>query len=210
MNNPVLVTMRGPQDIDIRNLSNYEAGLAMLGLIHRLYPGITFGQLPALAAQGRTYGDGAMGWSITGALRSVGDTLSPTKIYNGIADKVGDVKDGVGDVLKSTFDSSGSAGGDVVRLFTDKKVIDGANSSYASFTQSGGIFGAVGGSGLSNFLGGEDGSSQSGASSFMEWISHLGSSAKNQAGVAGLPGGVWPWAIAGGAVLFFVFGKKDK
>jgi len=217
MNNPVLVTMAGPKAVDIRSLSNFEAGVAMLGLIHRVFPGITFGQLPALASQGSAYRSGAMAGWWTDLKKGAGNAISPTKTYNGIADKLGDVKDGIGDILKDSTDATGGAFGDFIRLISDKEVIDGANSSYESFTGSGGIWGAVGGSGFSDFMGGESGGEgggeESGMNSFMSWISHLGSSAKdqaNKAGVGGIPGGVLPWAIAGGAVLFFVFGKKDK
>lgn len=199
MNRPMLVTMSGPSDssgIDIQSLSNFEAGVAMLGVIHRLYPGITFGQLPEIAGRARAYGGDTMGRSWLARQVST------------VSHAVGDLKDGIGDVVKSTFDTAAGAGGDVVRLLTDKKVVDGASSAYDTFASSGGVLGVYGGSSLSNFLGGGSDSNSAG-SSLMEWITHLGSNAKNQASLGGMPMTVWPWAIAGGAVLFLVFGKKN-
>lgn len=217
MKSPMLVTMSGPSpvledgSIDVTRLSNFEAGLAMMGLIHRVYPDVTFGELPKLA-----YAPGAefMGrgfWERQ--LSHVTDTLSPGKVFNSVSSGVGDVKDGIGDVLKDTFNSSGDAGGNVVRLLTNKKVIDGANSSYASFTDSGGIVGAIGGKGISNIFGGGDSSSSGTAgNSLMDWITHLGAATKAkaaQADMSGLPGGLLPWAVGASVVLFVVFGRRE-
>lgn len=208
MSNPMLITMAGPQGgaIDMSKLSNFEAGILTLGVINQLYPGIKFGQLPALAMGTRGQTMGRKWWEKALA------TVNPVEQFHNVSGVVGDVKDGIGDVLQDTFSSSGDAGGGLVRLLTDKKVIDGANSSYSSFTDSGGIFGAVGGSGLSDFFGGGD-EGDSKAAGMWDFITNLGSNAKGNAqlsGVAGLPGGILPWALGGAVVLTLLFGRRDK
>lgn len=184
MNNPLLVTMRGPAgEIEIPSMSNFEAGIAFLTLLNRLSPGITFGQLASVldSPSGRM-----AGWN------PLGD------IYHA----VGAVKDGIGDVLKDTASAIGGSAGDAVRLVTDEKVIDGAarlGTAYASNGGSEGVRSALGGGG-------------SVVDQLIGFVSNLGSSFKSntptmQADVGGLPGGVLPWAIAGGAVLVILFAR---
>jgi len=198
-----LITMAAPaseQDIDISDLSDYEAGLAFLGMVNQIYPGVTMRQLGQLAYGNRIETMGRSFWERQ--LSHVSDALSPTKTFNKVKTAVGDIKDGIGDVLKDTFDATADAGGSIVRLFTDKKVVDGLNSSYESFTSSGGILGAVGGSSLSE-----------GASNFVTFLTNLGNKAKANANAASTSMGLPDWAIPvgiGGVALILLLRRRRK
>lgn len=180
--NPLLVTMRGPGEIDIPSLSNFEAGIAFLTLINRMSPGITFGQLAALIDTPERMG----GW------------------WTDLKRSVGDVKDGIGDVLKDTASAIGGGAGDAVRLVTDEKVLDAASRAATAYATGGGS------EGVRNALGGTSGGGGM-VDQFIGFISSLGSSfkgvASNQASVGGVSSNVLPWALAGGAVLVVLFAR---
>lgn len=203
-----LITMAGPAlSVPISDMSNYEAGLAMLGVINQVYPGIKFGQLYQLAYGNRPETMGRKWWE------RAGSALNPVNAFNSAAGVVGDVKDGIGDVLKDSFDATAGAGGDLIRLFTDEKVIAGANSSYESFTGSGGVGGAVFGTGIFGGGGGTDGGG--GEKGLFEWIVNLGSAVKGKAGQvqaasAGgeIPGGILPWAVGGVTILWLLTRRR--
>lgn len=109
--NPLLVTMRGPGEIDIASLSNFEAGIAALSLVGRALPGLTFGDLARM-------NDGRMSGSLWDGLKSVGSAI--------------------GDTVSNIVDKAGSVMGSAVRLVTDEKVIDGASRLGQAYATSGG------------------------------------------------------------------------
>lgn len=184
MNAPALVTMAGPNSLpDISRMSNFEAGIATLVLLAKAYPGIRFGDIPSLMAPERM-----SGW------------------WTDLKHAAGDIKDGVGDVLKDTFSNSANAAGDAVRLVTDEKVIDGVSRIGTAYATDGGS------EGVRSLLGG--GGSGSPVDALMDFISNLGSSAKSanvQAASVGnmnVPGGLLPWLLGGGAVLVLLMRKR--
>jgi hypothetical protein len=189
--NPLLVTMRGQNGFDVRNLSNFEAGIAFLTLLNRLSPGITFGKL---ARSMDAAGAGLMaGW------------------WTDIKKSAGDIKDGIGDVLKDTWDTIGGGAGDAVRLVTDEKVIDGASRLGTAYATNGGSEGVR--SVLDGLTGGGGGDA-SAVDKVMAFIASLGSSFKSKADGAGLnqagmfSGAALPWLVGGGLVLFLVTGRR--
>jgi hypothetical protein len=123
--NASLVAMSGPSDIKLENLSNFEAGLAFLGVINQVYPGIRFSQLADLA-EGRT--EVMNGWL---------SNLNPMNAVRSVSKTIGDAKDGIGDILKDTFTTVGSGAGDTLRLATDEKVLDGAFRLYEAYQTKG-------------------------------------------------------------------------
>ncbi len=224
--NPALVTMQGPGDLDIRDLSNFEAGALILSRITEANPGITWGQLAA--SVGRD-GSGRMsGWltditkSVKGAASTVMDagrsgTSGVMDVVRGGGGVVMDVTRSGNSLIGDAFDGVGDKMADALRAFTDKKVIDGLNSSYESFSSSGGITGAVGG-GLFNSWGGggeegADGETSEGGG-IWDFIVGLGSKAKRAAtGTASAQAGdVWagplPWVIGFGAVGVLLFLRR--
>lgn len=181
-----LYALSGPAELSVSNMSNFEAGLAFLGVVNQLYPGIKFGQLPLLAGgQVET-----MGFSLS--------SLNPVRAFNAVKDIVGDVKDGVGDVIKDTFHTLGDVGGSTVRLVTDEKVVDGATKAYTSYS-TGGLLSSDGNGGALGDL--------------VNFISTLGSNVKQSAASAvaspgGLPGGILPWAVGLGAFVFLLARRR--
>lgn len=159
-----LIAMSGPENMSLADLSNFEAGLAMLGVINQVYPGIRFSQLPELAEGA---GVEKMGWS-----------WNPMDAVRAVQKTAGNLKDGIGDVLKDTFTTVGGGYGDAVRLATDENVLDGASKMYAAYMTGGG-------------------------SELMDFVTNLGATAKEKtaAASAALPGGVLPWALGGGGLL---------
>lgn len=126
-----LITMSGPSGgLDVRNMSNMEAGLAFLGLVNQVHPGITWGQLVELGKNGGRF----MGRSF----------------WDKVGGALGDVKDSVSDVVSKTVGTVGEVAGSAIRLVTDEKVIDGASrlgTAYATGGQSEaakGILGQIG------------------------------------------------------------------
>jgi len=200
-----LITMASPAsaaEVDILDLSDYEAGLAFLGMVNQIYPGVTMRQLGKLAYGNRIETMGRSFWERQ--VSHVSDALSPTKTFNKVKEAVGDIKDGVGDVLKDTFDAIGDAGGSALRLFTDQKVVDGLNSSYESFTSSGGILGAVGGKSISEGV-------SDGVDSFGSFITNLGSKVKANTASVSASMGIPDWAIPvgiGGVVLLLLLRRR--
>jgi hypothetical protein len=180
-----LISLSGPGEIDLSTLSNFEAGIAMLSIIDRVYPGITLSQLNDLM------NNEGMG-----------------NLWTFVKSAAGDIKDGIGDVLHDTKTITGSILGSGVRLAADPKVIDAASRAGAAYATGGGSEAA---SGALQSLGLSKGSSDQ----VMQFLNGLGSvfkgdsgPAANQSSVMGLPGGVLPWAIAGSAVLVLIFARK--
>ena len=203
--NPVLVTMRGPGGpnyIEFRDLSNFEAGYIALRALAKQYPGLTWGRLVSYAKNQP---------QMAGWLTDLGKGVS--SVGESIGGAVGSVTDWVGSQVKDTFSATGDIFGDAVRMLTDKEVIDGLNSSYKSFSESGGITGAVGG-GMFSDLGGQGGSEKQ----VWDWIVSMGAGLKGKAAggnvnaaAFGLPEGALPWVVAGSGVallLLFRGGRK--
>lgn len=203
--NPLLVTMRGPSSgaIRMQDLSNFEAGYLTLSLVARQNPGLKWGDL--------------IGYANQRGLTTMGKAWYE-KLASGVGDFVSDSSDWVGDSVKDVFGATGGFIGDAVRMLTDKEVIDGMNSSYESFTSSGGVAGAVGGSdtfGIEKLFSGGDGKDGATKNQIMEWITSLGDSVKKKSGDANLaafemPGGVLPWALAGGAVVVLMLFRGGR
>lgn len=193
--NPLLVTLRGPGQIDLSSLSNFEAGVVFLSLVDQLAPGIKFGELPALAASGRM-----AGFNLFRAVGNlVGDTASGVVSVGkgaakGIYEGAGALKDGVGDVFKSTFTTAADASGDTVRLLTDEKVLDGISRIGSAYASQGGS------EGVRKLFSGDSGQK------VLDFFSALGDSFKSEGGaVATSSSSSWlPWALGGGAVLLTV------
>ena len=189
MNNPVLVTMRGPsRGLDVRTLSNFEAGIAALSLIGRIVPGLTFGQMAAMVDRPDTM----RGW------------------WTDLKGAAGDVKDGIGDVLKSTANFVGGSVGDSVRLVASESVIDGASRLGAAYATGGGS------EGVRTMLGGSN-SGNSTVDSLINFVSSLGENIKAKADVqaasagtslAGVP--VWVWGIGGVLVVWSLVGSRRR
>lgn len=123
-----LITMAGPSNgLDVRSMSNMEAGLAFLGLANQVHPGITWGQLVELGTGNGQY----MGRSF----------------WDKVGGALGDVKDSVSDVVSKTVSTVGDVAGSAIRLVTDEKVIDGASrlgTAYVSGGQSEAAKGVLG------------------------------------------------------------------
>lgn len=189
MNNPVLVTMRGPSGaLDVRALSNFEAGVAALSLIGRIVPGLTFGQMAAMVDRPETMGDL---WSFTKRAVST-------------------VSDGIGDVLKSTASYVGDSVGSAVRLVTDEKVIDGASRLGQAYATGGGS------EGVRTMLGGSN-TGNTTVDSLINFVSSLGENFKAKADVqaasagtslAGVP--VWVWGVGGVLVVWSLVGSRRR
>lgn len=182
-NDPLLVTMAGPRGLpDISHMSNFEAGIATLVLLDKVYPGIRWRDLPALA-EGR--GPEAMaGW------------------WTDLKKATSSVKDGIGDVLKSTYTTVGGAVGDAVRLVTDEKVIDGASRLGTAYATGGGSEGLRS---IANQGGPLD--------SLLEFVSGLGERAKvanvQTAGMGpGVNASMLPWLLGGGLLLVLLVGRR--
>ena len=179
---PVLVTMNGPRGLQVSNLSNFEAGIAFLTLVDRLSPGITFGEL----VRSMEVSEYMAGW------------------WTDLKKATSSVKDGIGDVLKSTMETVGSAAGSSVRLVTDEKVIDGASRLGTAWATGGGS------EGVRSVLGGGNMADQ-----LIGFISSLGDSFKaksapiEQASMGGgMNAAMLPWLIGGGALLVLLVGRR--
>jgi hypothetical protein len=187
MKNPLLITMAGPGDIDLSEVSNFEAGIATLVLINKLYPGIKWGDLPVLAAL--RSGEPMKGW-LTDISRSVGN-----------------IKDGIGDVLKDTFTTVGGGLGDATRLVTSAPVMDAATRAGAAYATGGGSEAARGV--LGQMFGSSGDAADAQISQLMDFISGLGSTAKGTtASGTGAGFNILPWALGGVAVLGIVMIAK--
>lgn len=201
--NPVVVTMHGPRgSYDIRDMSNFEAGVVVLSRLNELIPGLTWGQLAA----GVDRPEVMAGWltDLGKAVKGGGSAIMD--VGRSVGGTVMDITRSGGSIVGDAFDATGDKIGDAVRLFTDKKVIDSLNSAYKTYTDGGGLAGFYGGNYMSMFQGqGDDSSLQNAAGGIWEFITNLGAGAKSKtnqlASVGGLPGGPLPWAIAGGVIL---------
>lgn len=189
MKNPLLITMAGPNDIDLSGVSNFEAGIATLVLINRLYPGVKWGDLPALAAGARS-------------------TTMGKKWYERAMSAVGDIKDGIGDVLKDTFTTVGGGLGDATRLVTSAPVMDAVTRAGAAYATGGGSEAARGV--LGSLFGSSGDAADAQISQLMNFISGLGSTAKGATatGATGPGVNILPWALGGVAVLGIVMIAK--
>jgi len=191
--NPKLITMAGPDSISLSDVNDFEAGLIFLSNVARLYPGIKFRDLQGLAT-GQDIS--TMGWSLTGGLTALG---------NGFVSTVGNIKDGVGDVLKDTASFIGDSTGSAVRLVSDEKVADTIARAGTAYATGGGSEGARG------FfeqlgLGGKDG--KAGAlDGFMNFISGLGVTGKAKEKATEGPNYL-PWLLGGVGVLAVVLIAK--
>lgn len=189
--NPLLVTMRGipylpSGEINLAALSDFEAGFIILDLIAKSYPGITWGQLLAMADQ---QPERMNGWW--------------TDLKKTVTAPVRDLGGMIGEVSRS-------AGHGVMEFLRDDKVQDNIYKAYTGFADSGGVAGFWGGSSIFGQGGGGAGGGDDGG--IMGWlngfISGLGGEAKqNQAGMFG-GGNALPWLIVGGFVLATIFGKR--
>jgi hypothetical protein len=203
--NPLLVTMRGPDEIKFHELSNFEAGIIMLHKLDQMLPGVTWGQL--IYAGRDTMG---RSWLERMASKAGGAVMDAGR---GVGGAAMDVARSSGDIIKSAVDATGEKIGEATRLFTDEKVVDGASRAYKAYTDGGGIAGFWGGSSIfGQNSGTSDAEGESAAGGIWDFITNLGSSAKksasaNQAGLFGIPSNVLPWAIAGGAVLVILFAR---
>lgn len=189
------ITMQGPEKISIPMLSNFEAGILALHAANHYSPGITFGQLANAVDLARL----EQMSGLTSFFKSVGNSVVST---------VGNLKDGLGDVLKDTGTYIGDKAGDAVRLVTDQKVIDGAASIGAAYATSGGS------AGVKALLDGKGGDTKS-SNGVIDFISSLGAALKGQAAKAenavnqsGMEN-YMPWLVGGAAfVALFVLGRK--
>src|SRR5690606_17306542 len=169
--NPLLVTMRGPGEIEISSLSNFEAGIAALSLVGRAIPGITFGDLVRMSQEGRMSGL----WDV---IKSAGSV--------------------VGDVVSNVVDKTGEKIGEAVRLFTDEKVIDGAarlGTAYATSGGSEGVRNLLGGGENANQV--VDFVSQIGE--FFKGVT--GSQSGQYSAASTGTANVTPWLLGGGLAL---------
>lgn len=188
MSQPLLVTMSGPDGIDLDKVNDFEAGLAFLNLVGKVYPDATFGDLPYIAA-GIPANARMAGWL--------------TDIRKTVTKSVGSVKDGIGDALKSTFKLGGEAAGSAVRLVTDEKVLDGASRIGAAYATYGGS------EGFAQVMQSATGGDKSMVDSLVGFIASLGQTAKSQppimvgsaAGFGGVPGNMLPWLIGAGVLV---------
>lgn len=104
--------------MDPTGKSDFDAGLLFLGAVARMMPGLTWSDLqrPQFMA----------GW-----LTDFGHA-------------VGNLKDGIGDVLKDTFTTVGGGAGDAVRLATDPQVADTVSRAATAYATGGGSEGVNG------------------------------------------------------------------
>lgn len=185
--NHLLVTMAGPRDLpDISRMSNFEAGIATLVLLDKVYPGVRWRDIPAIAEGYRP--ESLSGW------------------WTDLKKATGDVKDGIGDVLKSAVDVGGDVVGSAVRLVTDEKVIDGASRIGTAYATNGGS------EGVRQLFGGSGGQGSGPVDALLSFISGLGERAKSAniqaAGVGGMSPAILPWALGGGLLLVLLMGRR--
>lgn len=188
-----LIYMAGPEDkVDLSKLSNFEVGVLVMDQITHAIPGLTWGQLYAMASGEKMAGPFDF---VTDLVDDVGSAImKPIR--------------GATSVVMDGFRTVGHAGMEFMR---DQKVQDNIKMAYQGFAESGGVAGFFGGSNFFGGGGGGGGNSEDGGGDFMDWLngflSQVGGSAKAQhAGM--FSGGSLPWLVAGGAVLVLIFGKR--
>lgn len=161
---------QGAVFMDPRGKSDFDAGLLFFGAVARMMPGLKWDDLlqPHFMA----------GW------------------WTDLKHSVGDVKDGIGDVLKDSVSTIGSVGGDTVRLAASPDVagaIQRAATAYAT------------------------GGASEGANSLMDSIKSIftpqGQQVVQAAGASYKQSyGLNPWIIGGavgvGALLLIIVAKK--
>ncbi len=105
--------------MDPAGKSDFDAGLLFLGAIARMMPGLTWQDLqrPQFLAGG---------------------------FFSDIASGFGNLKDGIGDVLKDTFTTIGGGAGDAVRLATDPQVAGTVSRAATAYATGGGSEGVSG------------------------------------------------------------------
>ncbi len=103
---------RGAVWMDPTGKTDFDAGLLFLGALARMMPGLTWDDLqrPQFMA----------GW------------------FTDLKHSVGSVKDGIGDVLKSTFSTVAGGAGDAVRLAADPAVADTVSRAATAYATGGG------------------------------------------------------------------------
>lgn len=202
--NPLLVTMHGPQQTSLQDLSNFEAGLVVLSAINHQLPGVTWDEL----LTGNVRSVGMSGWEKGQTLAGPFDLI--TDIGHGFA-QVGRT---IGGMVSDAVGMVGGNLGNSVRLLTDPQVMDAAAKAAAAYMTGGGS------TALDASLGNESGSAGGSGSisigqQIMDFISGLGSSAKNalgsgadKASIFGIPDKYLPWAAGGAIFLALVFGRK--
>ena len=112
---PKLYTLQGNPNLDPSRMNSVEAGLHFLRTIAEIHPGITWGELAVLTMRPELM----RGW------------------WTSLKRSVGDIKDGIGDVLKDTGSFIGSSVGSAVRLVTDEKVMTGVSRGAAAYASGG-------------------------------------------------------------------------
>jgi len=118
--NGKITTLQGPGSslgiYDPSGLSPFEAGLLFLGLANQFYPGLTWGEM---ISHGQNRPVKLSGW------------------LTDFTNFVGNVKDGIGDVISDTVGLVGSSGGDLVRLATDEQVLATVTRAAAAYASGG-------------------------------------------------------------------------
>lgn len=233
MNDPMLVTMRGPEDIDLRDLSNFEVGYLVLSALEKEMPGMTWMDLADLAGRSPermgTSWFRKIGHAVADASRS--GTSAVMDVARGGTSAVMDVGRGVGGAVAGAtrtgnsfigdaFDAVGDKLGDAVRLMATGKVMDSATEAYRAFSDGGGVAGFWGTGSLKDMFNsgeGGDGESQNAAGGIWDFIVNLGAKAKGAVGgtnSAGVGGSAWsgptPWIIAGGGVVLLWLLRRGR
>lgn len=103
--------------MDPTGKSDFDAGLLFLGAVARMYPGLTWDDL-------QFPNQNMAGW------------------LTNLKHAVGDVKDGIGDVLKDTFTTVGGGAGDAVRLASDPQVASTITRAATAYETGGASEGA--------------------------------------------------------------------
>jgi hypothetical protein len=179
--NPTLVTMQGPKSQGIQSLSNFEAGIATMGVIAREYPGITWGQLLALSGHGQM-----SGW------------------FTDFKRGVGSLRDGIGDILRDTVSMVGGVAGSGIRLVTDQEVLSGLSQAAAAYA-TGGASAAAGSLG-----GGTDSAGVGGSIVDFLSALGLSSKAKSSGAVEDMPRWVLPVSVGIGGLLLVMMTRGGR
>ena len=205
MREPLLITMNGPDSVQVENLSNFEAGVLFLSLVNATYPGIKLSEMMQLSTMepvvmGRTFLERQLG-----NLSKAG-----TKLGNALVSTTGNIKDGIGDVLKDSVNLIGTVGGSAVRLAADPAVSDlaiRAGSAYATGGGSEGVKGVI-----EQMTGGKNpnGKPNSLADGIMDWISGLGQTTKSTVkdSKSSTPTWLVPVGIGGAVILAIALMRK--
>lgn len=107
--------------MDPTGKSDFDAGLLFFAAVARMYPGLTWDDILHPQLMGRS-------WF--------------TRQVDNLTHAVGNVKDGIGDVLKDSISTLGDVGGSTIRLAADPSVagaISRAGSAYATGGASEGV-----------------------------------------------------------------------